>query len=209
MVYSNIALKIVKLNIIVFLLWNFYGRFNPEFMMSHFLVSGEALNQGRIWTLVTSVFSHTLLMHILLNMFVFYNFGVVIERVLGSKRFFWFFILAGVAGSLSHCLVSIFLLQQPQLAALGASGAVSGIVLLFALLFPHEKIYILGFIPAPAIWAAMLITGIDLWGLISQTKGSASPIGYGAHLGGAISALIYYASAHRPRHPLHYARGKN
>jgi membrane associated rhomboid family serine protease len=192
MVFKNIAFKIVIINVLIFILWYVYGMRNPEFMIKNFLVSWTAVSDGRFWTLLTSVFSHNMLMHLFINMFVLYNFGMIIEQVLGSKRFLIFFLIAGICGSSLHCLVSEYVLQQPNISALGASGAVSGIVLLFALLFPKEKIFIFGLIPVPAIWAAVAFTGIDVWGLISQTQGSGAPIGYGAHLGGALAGLLYF-----------------
>jgi len=206
MVYKNIVPKIVKLNIFVFLLWNIYGFINLHFMTNNFLVSWSAINEGRFWTLLTSVFSHNFLLHILLNMFVFYNFGVIIERVLGSKRFLKFYLLAGIAGSLVHCFVSEFIMHQPNISALGASGAVSGVVLLFALLFPFEKVFLFGLIPIPAIWAALMFTGLDLWGLINQTKGSSIAIGFGAHLGGALAAFIYFIGIRRPHRSTRHLR---
>ena len=196
MVLRNIVPKIVMINVFVFLLWNFYGIMRPDFMINNFLVSWKSLAEGRIWTLVTSVFSHNMLWHILINMMVFYNFGVVVENYLGPNRFLAFYLAAGIAGSLAHAFVCAYLLHQPGIPALGASGAISGVVLLFALLYPHEKIFLFGLIPLPAIWAAVLFVALDIWGLVSQFQGSSTPIGHGAHLGGALAGLIYYGLQH-------------
>lgn len=193
MVSTSVVPKIVMVNIIVFLLWNIYGFINPEFMINNFLVSWTSLSQGRVWTLLSSVFSHNMFLHIFINMFVFFNFGLVVENYLGSLRFLTFYLVAGVTGSLVHCLVCAFILHQPNILALGASGAISGVVLLFALLYPQEKIFLFGLIPLPAIFAAILFTGFDAYGLINQTRGVISSIGYGAHLGGALVGLIYFA----------------
>lgn len=188
----NIVPRIIKINILVFFLWYLIPMVNPEFMVKNFLVSWTTISEGRIWTLLTSAFSHNMFFHLFINMFVLFNFGLMVENYLGAKRFLIFYLLAGVAGSLLHCIVSAFLLHQPELLALGASGAISGVILLFALLYPREKIFIFGIIPIPAIWAAVLINGIDLLGLINQTRGALLPIGYGAHLGGALVGLIYF-----------------
>jgi rhomboid protease GluP len=125
--------KIVIVNIVVFLLWNTYGLIYPEFMINNFLVSWTSLSQGRFWTLLTSVFSHNMTWHIFINMFVFFNFGLIVENYLGPVRFLGFYLIAGITGSLVHCLVCAFILKQPNLMALGASGAISGVVMLFAL----------------------------------------------------------------------------
>jgi membrane associated rhomboid family serine protease len=168
------------------------GISSPEFMIHNFLVSWSALLQGRVWTLVTSVFSHNMFFHLFINMFVLFNFGFIVEKYLGPRRFLAFYLMAGIAGSISHSLTSAFILRQPALMALGASGAISGVVLLFALLYPRELIFIFGIIPIPAIWAVAIITGIDLFGLINQTHGAPSIIGFGAHLGGALVGFIYF-----------------
>lgn len=161
-------------------------------MAKNFLVSWDSLNQGRVWTLITSVFSHTMFFHIFLNMYAFFGFGTVLENVMGAKSFLRFYLIAGIIASLSHAAVSAFLMNDPSLPALGASGAVSGVILLFSLMFPQEKILLMGFLPIPAIFASALIIGLDVWGLIEQTRGGTLPIGHGAHLGGAFYGLIYY-----------------
>jgi rhomboid-like protein len=186
------VILIIKLNLMVFFLWMISAFTYPEFMMKHFLVSWSGLLEGRVWTLVTSVFSHNLFFHIFINMYAFFGFGAVLETTLGHRRFLMFYLSAGMLASLMHCLVSQFILHEPTLPALGASGAVAGVVLLFSLLYPKEKILILGLIPVPAIMAAGLIVGIDLWGLFEQSKGGTLPIGHGAHLGGAFYGVIYF-----------------
>jgi membrane associated rhomboid family serine protease len=181
---------IIKINILVFLLWIFLDQ---KFMIDNFLVSWRSLQEGRVWTLLTSVFSHNLVFHIAVNMFAFYGFGTVLENVLGWKRFLVFYLLAGIVSSFGHSLLSDLLLGQPSLQALGASGAIAGIILLFSLMFPKEKILLLGIIPLPAITASLLFVGLDIWGLVAQTQGTSSiPIGHGAHLGGSFFGLIYF-----------------
>jgi rhomboid-like protein len=185
--------QIVKLNIMIFFLWIIGAFMGSTFMMENFLVSWTHLVEGKVWTLVTSAFSHNMFFHIFINMYVFYGFGAVLENHLGSKRFLIFYLVAGVVASLSHCLVSTYLLGQPDLPALGASGAVAGVILLFSLIYPYERILVLGLIPVPAIWGAVVIVGLDVWGLVSQSKGESSlPIGHGAHLGGALTGLLYF-----------------
>ena len=191
---SILIRNLILINLVVFLLWNVQtGIFwVPQMMIDHFLVSWTGLTEGRFWILVTSIFSHHQLWHLLMNMFVLYSFGRVVESVLGPRRFLKFYLIAGIISSLSHALVSRFLLNDASIPALGASGAISGVILLFALMFPKEKLYVLGIVPLPAIWGAILFVGLDLWGLFSQFEGGGLPIGHGAHLGGALAGLIYY-----------------
>lgn len=186
-----VVLTIIKLNVFVFFLWMFFGYANP-LMTNTFLVSWNSLVEGRIWTLMTSVFSHSMLFHLFINMYVFFGFGAMLETHLGRKRFLRFYLLAGLAGSFAHSFVSAILLGRPELMALGASGAVSGVIMLFSFMFPHEKLLLFGFIPIPAMGGALLFVGLDLWGLIAQTQGGTLPIGHGAHLGGALFGFLYY-----------------
>ena len=188
----NIIRIIIAINIAVFLLWNITGSSEPVFMIQNFLVSWSALAQGRFWTLLTSVFSHNMSLHIFINMYVLYGFGSVLERILGWRSFLKFYLLAGIISSLSHCLVSAWLLQNPDLPALGASGAISGVILVFALTFPRQKLFLFGLIPLPAFLGALAFIGLDLWGLVAQASGGGLPIGHGAHLGGAITGIFYY-----------------
>lgn len=188
----TITLLIVKINIIVFILWMTSFVVGPVFMLENFLVSFAGVMEGRIWTLLTSVFSHNMFFHIFINMYAFFGFGTVLENELGSFRFLRFYLAAGIFGSIAHCLVSAFLMNEPNLPALGASGAISGTILLFSLLNPKERILLMGFIPLPALFAALVFVGLDIWGLISQTQGGSLPIGHGAHLGGALYGLLYF-----------------
>jgi membrane associated rhomboid family serine protease len=177
-------------NIAVFLLWLLLGQ--SPFMLENFLISWDALAAGRYWTLLTSEFSHLWFLHILLNMLVLSSFGPIVEQTIGSGRFLRFYLLAAVVASLSHAVVSAFLLHQPGLPALGASGAISGVVLLFAFLYPRARILLFGLIPMPALVGALAFVGLDVVGLIAQTEGGGLPIGHGAHLGGAATGALYY-----------------
>lgn len=198
----TVVFTIIKLNIFVFVLWILSLTINPNFMVKNFLVSWSGLMAGRVWTLVTSVFSHNMFFHIFLNMYAFFGFGTVVENAFGARRFIKFYLTTGVIASLSHCFVSAFLLGEPQLPALGASGAVSGVIILFSLMFPQERIFLMGFIPIPAFTASALIVGLDIWGLVAQARGGSLPIGHGAHLGGAFYGVFYYLVFIRKRRGL-------
>ena len=181
---------LILMNVIVFFFWSVPD--NEEFMVLNFSVSWSGLIEGRYWTLLTSVFSHEMLLHIFINMFVLQSFGSVLEEVLGPKRFLSFYLIAGVMGSFTHAWVSAFIVGDPNIPAVGASGAIAGLVLVFSLVFPRERILIFGLIPVPAIFGAFAFIGLDLWGLTAQAGGGGLPIGHGAHLGGAFTGMIYY-----------------
>ncbi|TVS12828.1 MAG: rhomboid family intramembrane serine protease [Wenzhouxiangella sp.] len=181
---------ILAINALVFLCWLFLP---VPFMADNFLVSWSQLAGGRVWTLVTAVFSHYLLFHLLINMIVLWSFGPLLAWLMGAREFLFFYLTAGVMGSLAHALVSNLLMDQPEQAALGASAALAGVLLLFSLTFPRAKVLFFFIIPTPAIVAALIFIGIDLWGLIMQIEANGGwPIGHGAHLGGALTGIVYF-----------------
>ncbi len=191
---STIIPGLIILNTVVFIMWTFSDEtgVSPMLMMKNFLVSWSSLTEGRYWTLISSAFSHNAFWHFLLNMFVLNSFGPIVEEILGFRRFITFYFAAAIISSLSHAFVSAWLIGNPDIPALGASGAISGVILIFALAFPKEKILLMGLIPVPAFFGAILFIGLDVWGLYAQTGGGGLPIGHGAHLGGAITGIIYY-----------------
>lgn len=193
---TPVVFAFLILNAAVFALWLFLGQ--SPFMLENFLISADAVNAGRTWTLLTSAFSHILFIHFFLNMYVLATFGPIVEHTIGSARFFGFYLVAAIMSSLAHAAVSTFLMDNPALPALGASGAISGIVLLFAFLYREARILLFGFIPMPALIGAALFVGIDLIGLAAQSGGGGLPIGHGAHLGGALTGTLYYLLVIRP-----------
>jgi len=192
---------IIAINVLIFLAWQAarVDQSLEQVMAGNFLVSTSHLLQGHWWTLVTAAFSHIDFWHIAINMFVLWSFGTVLERLWGIRVFVIFYLVASVVASASHCFVSSVLMGNPNIPALGASGAVSGLLLAFALLFPKHKILIFGVIPMPALVGALAFVAIDLWGLFAQSQGGGMPIGHGAHLGGALCGLLFWVSYLRTR----------
>lgn len=182
---------LLALNVVVFLLW-LWAAIPTSVMADHFLVSWRHLEEGRVWTLLTALFSHNLLFHLLINMIVLASFGPMLERAMGAGRFLAFYLVAGAVGSLAHAAASNFLIGAPAQPALGASSALAGVLLLFALAFPKSKVLLFFVIPLPAIVAALAFVAIDIWGLVVQIEGGGLPIGHGAHLGGALTGVVYY-----------------
>jgi membrane associated rhomboid family serine protease len=176
-------------NVAVFLLWPVLPL---QFMAEHFLVSWRHLEAGHVWVLLTAVFSHNLLVHLMVNLIVLLSFGAPLERIMGAPRFLLFYLVAGAAGSMAHAAASHFLIGDPERAALGASSALAGVLLLFSLSFPKARVLLFFFIPLPAIVAALAFVAIDIWGLIVQIEGQGLPIGHGAHLGGALAGTVYF-----------------
>ncbi len=185
---------LLAVNVLVFLAWQAAATGSDPwtFLARNFLVSTQRLDQGMWWTLVTAAFSHMELWHLALNMVVLWSFGSVLERLLGVRVFVTFYMVAAVVSSASHCLVSSLILGDDRISALGASGAVSGLLLAFALLFPRHRILVFAVVPVPALAGALFFVAIDLWGLVAQGRGVGLPIGHGAHLGGALCGALFY-----------------
>lgn len=208
---------IITLNVIVFLAWwlaeSQGGGLRPQDIVSgagspllvllarYFLVSPFHLAHGWYASLLGAAFSHEGVLHLSINMFVLWSFGSVLEKLWGRRLFTWFYLAAAVFSNLVHCAVSEWIIGQPLEFALGASGAISGLLIAYALLFPSHKILLLGIIPLPAWGAALLFVGLDLWGLSAQAHGGGLPIGHGAHLGGALAGVILWATVLRRRFP--------
>lgn len=191
-----VVLVFLAINTGVFVLWQVLGQ--TPFMLENFLVSWDALAAGRTWTLLTSEFSHVWFPHFLINMLVLWSFGPIVEYTIASARFLSFYLFAAVVASLAHAFVSKFVLGQPEISALGASGAISGVILLFAFIYPRARILLFGLIPVPALAGALGFVGLDVLGLIWQAEGGGLPIGHGAHLGGALTGMLYYFLVIRP-----------
>lgn len=137
----------------------------------------------RPWTILTYMFAHSTagLTHILFNMFALYIFGPRVEARLGSAHFIRMYLIAGVTGG----LLSLFF--TPYAAIVGASGAVFGVQLAFAMFYPRDKIFIWGIIPVEARLLVILMTLITLYGGFKGGGG----VAHFAHLGGYIGAFIY------------------
>ena len=185
-----VVLVVLILNSIIFGAWLALGQ--TPVMTDNFLVSWNALEAGRYQTLLGSAFSHIYFLHFFLNMYVLVSFGTVVEQIIGSARFVVFYLVAAVVASFGHAAVSAFLLDKPELPALGASGAISGVVILFSLMIPRARLYLLGIIPMPAIVGALVFVGLDIVGLTAQAGGGGLPIGHGAHLSGALVGALTY-----------------
>jgi len=135
------------------------------------------------WQLVTYQFMHGGFTHILFNMFALWMFGSILENFWGARRFFLFYILCGIFAGVAQ------LLMESNGYAVGASGAIMGLMAAFAYLFPNTELYIM-FIPIP-VKAKYVIPGfmaLDIFGSIAPQAGD--NVAHWAHLGGALAGLI-------------------
>ena len=157
------------------------------------------------YQIATHMFAHGNFMHILFNMFVLWMFGRTLENVWGPKRFLLFYLICGVGAAIAHLGIQ-YIRSEQLLAALeagtstegligaiapavGASGAIMGLLVAFAYLFPNTELFIM-FIPVPvkAKWAVIGYVAIDLFfGLANMSNDNVARF---AHLGGALTGFI-------------------
>lgn len=188
---------IVWLSVIIstlgFILWALYPA-----SVDYFALKPSNILAGKyLWTLVVHIFSHGNSLHLFVNMFVLVSLGSLCEKIIGRKRFVWFYLISGViAGMLSVLLAGFFgygfwvkLFGTPDTYMVGASGAIFAIAGLFVVLLPRLRFGIIfipffslpGFIMIPLVliltWLATYFAGL--------------PIGNVSHLGGFLSGMVY------------------
>lgn len=145
----SVTWQLISLNIFFFLLikllilanvFSFeYVALNPSLLFTKYY----------FWTLLTSMFAHQEIWHLLANMFSLFFIGKFVEKLIGRKRFFWLYILSGIFAGLFYAVLSYFfgngiiferIFSNPQGFALGASGAIFSLLGLLAVLTPKNKV---------------------------------------------------------------------
>ena len=128
--------------------------------------------------------------HLLGNMLYLFIFGDNIEHRLGWKRYLIFYLLTGVIASLSHVFSTYFLQQSSVTPSLGASGAISGVLGGYLLLFPKLKVKAL-FLYQVVIIPASLALGVWIaFQIISGLLGGGGGVAYAAHIGGFLAGIL-------------------
>ncbi len=162
----------------------------PEITANFQLVSTYAWS--RPWTLLTAIFLHASITHILFNGFGLVMFGSILEQTIGSKRFLVVFFTAGLLSSIA----SIFFYK----AVVGASGAIFGVIGALAVLQPNLTVWVY-YIPMPMYVAAVVWAASDLLGFIVPTR-----IANAGHLAGLATGIIA-GFIIRGRKPLRFTLG--
>jgi membrane associated rhomboid family serine protease len=202
--YINYLL--IAANIIVFIYYQRLG-VNYSFLMSFATIPQEILTgrdviyEGNIGitpipvylTIFTSMFMHGGLGHLAGNMLYLWIFGDNLESRMGHVRYLLFYLLCGVMATLSHVFVSAFAGKDLLVPSLGASGAISGVLGGYLLLFPRNevRVFVIAlFLRVPAFITLGLWIGLQLmsgWGSIG---GQSDGIAYAAHIGGFFAGLL-------------------
>lgn len=197
---------LIVLNVVVFLLsivtpWllapgarSFFDVIARLGVTPAYIVEGE-----RLYTLVTSMFLHGSLVHLLGNMLYLYIFGDNIEFVMGRFRYLVFYLTTGIIAALTH--VAIVILWDPSsmyVPAVGASGAISGVLGAYIMLFPHGTVRVItfwGWIPVFLSLPAIVYIGIWfiyqlVMGLTTTIAGVSVGVAFWAHIGGFITGFL-------------------
>lgn len=156
---------------VIFILQIIIAGFTDLFILD----AGLALT--RPWVLLTAIFLHSNLVHLLYNLFGLALFGIILEDIIGTRKFLKLFFIAGLAAS----LISLPFYTR----VLGASGAVFGIIGMLAILRPRMVIWLYG-MPMPMFIALMVWAAIDIFGIFFPS-GTANI----AHLAGLAAGIIF------------------
>lgn len=146
-------------------------------------------------TLLTSMFMHGGFMHLAGNMLFLWIFGDNLEQAMGRGRFLLFYLLCGIVAALAQVMMTVAAGGNQFMPMLGASGAISGVLGGYLLLFPHRQVKVLmlrtimqvpAFVALGLWFGFQLISGLGVLGDDSQAGG----VAYAAHIGGFICGLI-------------------
>lgn len=192
----KVTKNLIIINVIIFIA----TLINENFMIGMFGLFYPSSQYFHWWQVVTHMFMHGGFWHIFFNMYTLFIFGVVVERIIGSKKFLLFYFICGLGAAglqiaTQYIEMQAFLNAGTQqalqsIAALkatptvGASGAIYGVLLGYAMLFPESKMTLL-FPPVTlsAKWMVVIFAAIELFtGIVGWVDG----VAHFAHLGGML-----------------------
>ena len=166
--------RLILANVVMFILTNL----QPGITMHLMFVPALLLEQP--WTLFTYMVLHDGTFHILFNMLGLFFFGPRLEEELGSRDFLLLYFISGITGGLLSFIT-------PHVAIVGASAAVYGIFLAFAMIWPREQLLIWGIVPVEARYLVVIMTALSLFGGLS----GGGNVAHFAHLGGFVGGFAY------------------
>ncbi|MGA2668097.1 MAG: rhomboid family intramembrane serine protease [Ignavibacteria bacterium] len=137
------------------------------------------------WQLITYMFMHGGFLHIFLNMFALWMFGMELENIWGSQKFFGYYMICGIGAGLANLFIAP-LFTTMNMPTIGASGAIYGVLVAFGLMFPERPIFIYFLFPIRAKYFVLIYMAIEL-----LSVGSTSGIAHVAHLGGGVVGFLY------------------
>ena len=185
---TDLVKHLLIINVIIFFLASSQiGSFLPDLAL--YFPSDTRFSP---YQLVTHMFMHGSTSHLFFNMFGLFVFGPYVERYISSEKFFILYFLSGLGALLAHWGVQYYQYTAFDMTqfrgVVGASGALMGIVLAFATLFPNMRLQLLfPPIPVKAKYLAAAYVGLDLY---SGLTGAQANVANFAHLGGALTGFL-------------------
>jgi len=167
------------------------------------MVPAEIIQGKNLHTLFTSLFLHADIFHIGGNMLYLYIFGDNIEDFLGHIRFLLFYFVCGLVADLAHIL-TITSSAGLQIPTLGASGAISGVMGAYILLYPRSRIQTLIFAIVITVVSVPAVFFLGFWfilQLLYTWLGMSGNVAYWAHIGGFAAGIVLGMIAKRKRKP--------
>ncbi len=143
---------LIIINVVLFFLFSIFSKIFPSFFELIAVQSSSILSGNNVWSIFTSIFMHAGFFHLFVNMFSLFFLGSLTEKIIGRKRFFWFYLIAGLFGSIFFIILAFtgqyiprgdFLFGSVEDYAVGASGAIFGLLGLLATLLPYKEIYLI------------------------------------------------------------------
>jgi membrane associated rhomboid family serine protease len=205
--FPLITLVLILLNVLVFvyelLLPSEYALNSLVFTWGLVPYRLVQLDPRAIVTIFTSMFMHSGFMHIIGNMLYLWIFGDNIESALGSFRFIVFYLLCGVGAAMGQVLIN----PVSEIPMIGASGAISGVLGAYLLLYPRaevETLVILGYFVRLVRMPALVVLGfwiiLQLFsGLASLGMDASGGVAFFAHVGGFVTGLVLVLLLRRRR----------
>ena len=148
--------------------------------------ASEALSKP--WTIVTYMFVHGGFFHVFINMLMLFFFGPPLEERWGGKEFLKYYAICGVAGALFNVGAMVGGLGTGTIPIVGASGAVYGVMLAYALYWPNSLVWIYAIFPVKVKYLVMILLAMTFF---SAFGGAADGIAHFAHLGGLVVGFVY------------------
>lgn len=192
---------LIWINVIFFIISMLFLIIVPNFF-DHIALKPDFFMKGKyLWTILTHMFMHApgiISFHLLINMFILFSLGGTMERIIGKKRFLYFYLISGLFAGLLFVFLSYFfggtelgarIFGDPFTSAVGASGAIFAIAGLFMILTPRLKFMII-FLPFFSLPAYLMIP-LVLFGTWLVSSSTGFPIGNTAHFGGFLCGVIY------------------
>jgi membrane associated rhomboid family serine protease len=155
-------------------------------------IPGRVLS-GEVWRLATPLFLHIGIFHIFCNMLILYWAGSRMEEVYGPGEFLAIYLIGGVFAQAVYLLAQLAGVAPPT-PSIGASGAVTAVMVLFAFHYPRQQVLLFFVIPMP-IWVLVIAyVGLDALGALG---GGGGRVAYWVHLGGALFGVLYFQTGFR------------